>query len=68
MSTTDPKQIWQDVKRIRATLRENPDAAIEMDCFHRDERDQIRAFLTPEQNARITFSWVAPRPTPEGEK
>lgn len=51
-----------EAARIRRALREEctPPGRydrIRFDCYNADEKDAIAALLTPEERAKVTFTW-----------
>lgn len=53
-----------DLRRLREAIRALPGSgydAVRFECFARGEAEALRADLTPDERAKVVFSWVAPR-------
>jgi len=51
--------LQDDLERLRRVLSDNPpDVGVRMSCVSRRDAEWIEARLTPEERARVIFTWI----------
>lgn len=55
-----PRPDHENAERARAALAACTEGYVEIKCFNRAEVECFREFFTPEENARIRYSWFEP--------
>lgn len=55
---TQRREDEHNVRALRALLRDNPDAAVRMECFSSDEAARYWHLLTAVERRRTCWSWV----------
>jgi hypothetical protein len=57
--TSETDRDDDDVLRLRAAIRRLPPGQkVKFQCFNKAEADAIEARLTPDERARVAFTWM----------